>query len=158
MEQKYLAQVNIAKMREPLNSVVMKELFDFLEPVNKLADESAGFIWRLQDEDGGSSAHIASPFEDDMMIINISVWEDLESLKDFVYNTVHGHFVRNGRKWFEKIDIPQVAMWWVDANHTPTIDEAIERLKLVENNGPTPDAFNMKEVFDMEGGRYSWKR
>ena len=106
MKQKQLAQINIAKMKAPLDDPMMKEFVDFLGPINKLAEASPGFIWRLKDEEGGPSSNIESPLMDDSILVNMSVWEDLASLKAFSYQTAHTYFIRNGKQWFEKMDRP----------------------------------------------------
>ncbi|WP_438423178.1 DUF3291 domain-containing protein [Aquimarina macrocephali] len=151
MSKKYIAEINIAKMKAPLDSPLLKEFVDFLEPINKLADESPGFVWRLKDDDGSSAANIESPLEDDMMLINMSVWEDLKSLKDYAYGTVHSYFVRDGRKWFERMKSPHMVLWWVDHDHIPTTEEALSKLKHIEEYGPTFDAFNFKKTFNSIG-------
>ena len=95
----YLAQANIARFRASLDSTLMKEFVDFLEPVNKFAEESEGFIWRLTADDGKSASYIESPFKDEMMAINISLWRDMDTFKSFVYGSVHAYFLKNKRKW-----------------------------------------------------------
>ncbi|WP_035090726.1 DUF3291 domain-containing protein [Aquimarina macrocephali] len=151
MSKKYIAEINIAKMKAPLDSPLLKEFVDFLEPINKLADESPGFVWRLKDDDGSSAANIESPLEDDMMLINMSVWEDLTSLKNFAYGTVHSYFVRDGRKWFERMKSPHMVLWWIDRDHIPTTEEALSKLKHLEEYGQTSDAFNFKKIFNSIG-------
>lgn len=138
-------------MKAPMDSPVLKEFVDFLDPINKLADESAGFIWRLKNKDGSAAANIESPLEDDMMLINISVWTDLEALKNFTYSTAHSYFVRAGRKWFEKMKIPYMALWWIDSNHISTIEEALSKLEYINRNGLTAEAFTFKKVFNSVG-------
>ena len=49
-----LAQVNIARMREPLDSPLLAEFVAALDPVNAAADAAPGFVWRLQTEDGNA--------------------------------------------------------------------------------------------------------
>ncbi len=151
----HLAQINIAKNKAPLESLEMKEFTDFLAPVNKLAEDSLGFVWRLKDEASGeSSSYMATPF-DAGFIVNMTVWKDIVSLSNFVFGTVHSYFLKNRSKWFEKHIEIQVVMWWIPVEHIPTLEEAHEKLKYINQQGPTPVAFNYKNLFDADGERVS---
>lgn len=149
----YLAQANIAKFRAKLDNPIMKEFVDFLEPVNRFAEESEGFVWRLKDDDGRSASYIESPFKDEMMAVNVSVWEHLDSFKNFVYGSVHHYFLRNKKKWFDLKGPSQFVMWWIPQGTLPTLDMAKEKLELLEENGPSPDAFTLKEFYDHKGNK-----
>ena len=151
---KQLAQLNITKMKAPLDHPIMKEFNDFLVPVNALADTSPGFVWRLQDENGLSSAHVAPAFGDDMIITNLTLWRDVEALRAFVYSTVHSYFVKNRGRWFEAIDTPKVVLWWVDMGHIPTLEEAKDRLERLTRDGPTAAAFTLGVTFSPKGERF----
>lgn len=150
----HLVQVNIAQMREPLDSPLMSEFVHFLGPINELAEQQNGFVWRLKDEDGTSAVDIDTPFEDDMIIINMSVWESIQTLRAFVYQTAHRYFVSQGKKWFEKMERPHFALWWVPAGHTPGTEEAAEKLEQLTTNGPTPSAFNWAKMYNADGTTY----
>jgi len=141
MFKKQLAQINIAHMKAAKEDPIMKEFVDFLDPINKLAEESPGFIWRLVGE-----PEEPSPWKD-MVIINMSVWENIETLKDFTYNTAHSYFVRSRKKWFQHLGTPHYVMWWVDEGHIPSLAEAAEKLKLLAQNGPTQEAFTFAKPF-----------
>ncbi|MDT0606824.1 DUF3291 domain-containing protein [Croceitalea rosinachiae] len=147
----HLAQANIARFKASLDDPLMKEFVDFLEPVNKLAEESEGFVWRLMDEEGRSASYIESPFKDEMMAVNISVWKDLSSLKAFVYGTVHSYFLQNKKKWFDMKGPSQFVMWWLPEGELPTLQMAKDKLETMEKNGDTPSAFSMKSIFDANG-------
>lgn len=136
-----LAQINIAHMKAAQNDPIMKEFVDFLDPINKLADESPGFIWRLVGEPTESA-----PWND-MVIINMSVWENIETLKDFTYNTAHSYFVRSRKKWFQHLGTPHYVMWWIEEGHIPTLAEAAEKLELLEKRGSSPEAFTFAKPF-----------
>lgn len=141
MDNKQLAQINIAHMKAAQDDPIMKEFVDFLAPINKLAEESPGFIWRLVDEPTEPS-----PWND-MVIINMSVWENIDTLKDFTYNTAHSYFVRSRKKWFQHLGTPHYVMWWVEAGHIPTLVEAAEKLALLAAKGSTKDAFTFAKPF-----------
>lgn len=154
----HLTQANVARFKAPLTDPVMKEFTDFLEPVNKLAEESPGFVWRLTDDDGRSASFIESPFKDEMMAINMSVWEDYESLSNFVYSTVHSYFLRNKKKWFDVSGPSQFVMWWLPAGEIPTLAMVKEKLDLQERIGDTPNAFSTKQLFDAQGNPIKIKK
>ncbi len=147
----YLAEANIARFKASLDSPIMKEFVDFLEPVNRFAEESKGFIWRLKDEQGRASSYIQSPFKDEMMAVNISLWEDVASFKDFVYGSVHSYFLRNKKKWFDLKGPSQFVLWWLPEGEVPSLEMAKGKLELLELNGPTPAAFTMQEFYDPKG-------
>ena len=146
-----IAQCNISRLREPLDHGSMKEFTDFLEPVNLLADSSEGFVWRLKGEYGQASSNLKPVFDDEKMIINISVWKDVASLKNFTFNTVHQYFLKNRDRWMDKLAGTQFAMWWIPQHQVPTIEEAKEKLKLIEEIGSSSEAFTWKQQFDWEG-------
>ncbi|NKI31784.1 DUF3291 domain-containing protein [Croceivirga thetidis] len=149
----HLAQANIARFKASLDDPIMKEFVDFIEPVNKLAEDSPGFLWRLKDEQGRSASYIESPFQDEMMAVNVSLWEDVESFKGFVYSTVHSYFLRNKKKWFDMGGPSQFVMWWLQEGEVPTLEMAKERLQLLEEKGPTPEAFTFREFYDSSGNK-----
>jgi Domain of unknown function (DUF3291) len=144
MPQFHIAQVNIARMKAPLESEVMASFVARLDEINALADGSAGFVWRLKSEKGPSS--YLRPYDDDRILFNLSVWETIEELKHYVYRTAHAELLRGRRDWFEHFDGAFLAMWWVRAGHIPSIEEAKERLAQLEAHGPTPAAFTFKSV------------
>lgn len=145
MSRFHLAQVNIGLMRAPLEDPIMEGFRTQLDPINALADRSPGFVWRLQTEEGNATA--IRPYDDERMAINMSVWESLEALKAFVYRTAHVGPLRDRQQWFEPIDGPILALWWIPAGHVPTVDEAKERLQLLKERGPSRDAFTFREPF-----------
>ena len=147
----YLAQANIARFKANLDNPIMKEFVDFLEPVNKLAEESPGFVWRLKDEQGRSASYIESPFGDEVMAVNISVWENLDVLQDLVYGTVHSYFLRNKKRWFDLKGPSQFVMWWIPQGEIPSLKMAKKKLELLETNGSSPEAFSIKEMYNERG-------
>ena len=150
---KHLAQLNIGRIKAPLDHPSMKEFVDFIDPVNKLGEDSPGFVWRLQDDGGGGSSYLENPFNDDRIIVNFTVWENLESLKAFTYQTVHTYFLKSRMKWFEKSDEDHVVMWWIPKGYIPKLLEAKEKLELLRKEGPGPEAFNLKEMYDHQGNK-----
>lgn len=149
--QYHLAQVNIARMRKPLDHPLMQEFVHFLGPINELAEQQDGFVWRLKDEEGTSATDVETPFPDDMIIINMSVWQDLETLRNFVYKTAHSYFVRQGKQWFSRMERPHMVLWWVPKGHEPTPEEAAAKLELLQQEGPGPAAFDWSKRYDPSG-------
>jgi hypothetical protein len=145
----HLAQVNIGRLRAPLDSPQLAGFVAALEPINALADAAPGFVWRLQTEDGDATA--LRPFADDMMIVNMSTWTSLDALRDFVYRSDHRAVMARRREYFEKLDEMFVALWWVREGHRPTTDEAKDRLALLDRLGPTPSAFTFRTAFPAPG-------
>src|ERR1041384_4667405 len=140
----HIAQVNIARMKGPLEGPVMAGFVARLEEINALADRSPGFVWRLQTTEG--NATYLRPYDDDRILFNLSVWESVETLKNYVYRTAHSELLKGRRNWFEQFDKVFLAMWWVPAGHIPGIDEAKRRLKHLEEHGPSQFAFTFKTV------------
>ena len=141
----HLAQVNIATLRAPLDGPELAGFVAQLEPINALADRSPGFVWRLQTEDGDATA--IRPYEDDRVMVNLSVWTSFEALRTFVYATRHLEVMRHRRQWFSRMADSYLALWWVPAGAIPTVAEAKERLELLARQGPTAGAFTFRVPF-----------
>ena len=140
-----LAQLNIGIIRGPMDSPVMAEFAANLERINALADASPGFVWRLQTEAGDATA--IRPFENENMLLNMSVWRDTDSLRQFVYRTAHADILRRRGEWFERMSEAFLVLWWVPQGHRPGIPEAIERLAALRSQGPTAQAFTLRRTF-----------
>jgi hypothetical protein len=141
----HLAQLNIGRLLAPLESSQLAPFVEALEPINALADGTPGFVWRLQTEDGDATAIRA--FDDDMLIVNMSVWESVEALADFVYRSDHLSVMRRRREFFEQMAEAFMVLWWVPAGHRPSVDEAKDRLERLRRDGPTPEAFMFRAPF-----------
>lgn len=137
--------MNIAKSRATPDSVIMKGFIDRLDEINRLADSSPGFIWRLQTEEGDATTIQA--FDDPLLLVNMSVWEDIESLKSFVYRSLHVELIQDRDAWFEKLREAHQALWWVPEGHLPSVDEAKEKLGCLQANGPSEAAFTFSKIF-----------
>jgi len=141
----HVAQVNIARLRAPLDSPQLAGFVALLEPVNAIADGSPGFVWRLQSDAGDATAY--RPFDDDRIMINLSVWESLPALWDFVYVSRHLDAMRRRREWFDRVSDAYVTLWWLRPGQRPTIEDATARLALLEAEGPGARAFTFAEPF-----------
>ena len=141
----HLAQLNIGRLRAPLDSDDLAPFVAALEPVNRLADAAPGFVWRLETEDGDATAIRA--FDDDMLLINMSVWESIDVLAEFVYRTPHRDIMRQRVQFFERPIEAFLVLWWIPAGTIPTIDDAKRRLESLRRDGPTPGAFTFRTPF-----------
>jgi hypothetical protein len=144
-----LAQLNIGLPIEPVDSHRLAGFMAQLEPINALADSAPGFVWRLQTEDGDATA--IRPFEDDRLIVNMSVWRSVEELADFVYRTAHAAVMRQRRQWFVPMRESYTVLWWVPAGHRPSLDDATSRLELLRSTGPSAKAFTLQRPFPPPG-------
>ncbi len=120
----------------------MADFVALLEPVNALADESPGFVWRLQTDEGDATAIRA--FEDDRILVNASVWESIEALWRFVYDGRHLEVMRRRREWFTRLAEAHLVLWWVPAGAIPTLADMRDRVEHLRAHGPTPYAFTFK--------------
>jgi heme-degrading monooxygenase HmoA len=144
----HLAQVNIGLPIEPVESERLRGFVEMLEPINALADAAPGFVWRLQTEDGDATAIRA--FEDERLIMNMSAWESVEAFAAFVYGPEHSAVMRQRREWFVPMQV-YTAAWWIPAGTLPTPADAVARLDLLRELGPTPDAFTVQRPFPAPG-------
>jgi hypothetical protein len=143
-----LAQVNIARMKDALESETMSGFVARLEEVNALADRSPGFVWRLQTDAGNATG--LRPFADERILVNLSVWESVEALRAYAYRGAHAEVMRRRQDWFSRLEGVYLALWWVPEGHRPSVAEAKERLDRLEREGPTPYAFNFRALFPPE--------
>jgi hypothetical protein len=141
----HLAQINIAQALAPMTDPIMAGFVAQLDAINALADAAPGFIWRLQTESGNATT--IRVFDDERLIVNLSVWESVEALFEFAYKTTHTQVMGHRKEWFERMGSPYLAMWWISAGHIPTVSEAKARLEYLQLHGPTAYAFQFKTRF-----------
>ena len=141
----HLAQINIGRLIAPIDDPKIAEFVSQLDPINALADGAPGFVWRLQSTSGNATdiAYNDDPF----MIVNMSVWESIEVLRDYAYRSDHISVFRDRAKWFEKMDKPNYCLWWVLEGHRPTVAEGRERLERYQTHGATPYSFWFSQRF-----------
>ena len=139
-----LAQLNIAAMKDPLESPGMADFVSNLDRINALADSSPGFVWRLQTDQGNATN--LRPLGD-MTLVNLSVWRDIESLQSFVYKSYHAQVMTRRKEWFERMADAYFVLWWVPQGILPSFTEAAERLAVLRAKGPTPAAFTFRQPF-----------
>lgn len=140
-----LAQMNIGVIKGPMDSPVMADFAANLDRINALAEATPGFVWRLQTEEGDATA--LRPFDNENMLVNMSVWRDVAALSAYVYQTAHVEMMRRRREWFERMDEAFLVLWWVPAGHQPGVDEGMARLASLRARGPTAEAFSFGNPF-----------
>jgi Domain of unknown function (DUF3291) len=140
-----LAQLNIGIIKGPMDSPVMAEFAANLDRINAVAESSSGFVWRLQTPEGNATA--IRPFDNENVLVNMSVWQDADALRKFVYRSAHSDILRRRREWFEKMSEVFLVLWWVPRGHRPSLEEAIARLELLRLKGPHSEAFTFRETF-----------
>jgi len=141
----HLAQINIGRLLAPVDDPKIADFMAQLDEINSIADSAPGFVWRLQSSSGNATD---VPYNDDpFVLVNMSVWESAEFLRDYVYASRHIEVFRDRAKWFEIMEKPHYCLWWVPAGHVPTVAEGRERLEHYQAHGPTPFSFWFAKQF-----------
>jgi hypothetical protein len=142
-----IAQINIARAVADIDTAIMSGFVNRLVEINAQADQARGFVWRLQSETGDATS--IRLFDDDKLIVNMSVWETVEDLRHFVYKTSHVELIRDREAWFSKPTEAHQALWWVKAGQLPLPEEGRDRLLQLRREGPSPLVFTMAKPFPM---------
>ena len=142
----HLAQLNVGRLRAPMDDPMIDEFRMNLDPINALAEVTPGYVWRLQDDTGNATS--IKPFGDDLEIVNLTVWESIEALADFTYRSAHVELLRRRREFFEAPTQPIVCLWWIPEGTIPSVEDAIARLEHLRAHGPTPTAFTFRHRFE----------
>jgi hypothetical protein len=138
----HLAELNIGRLVAPTNDPRVKDFMDALDTVNGLGKRMPGFVWMMEGSGEPGTGNTEAKLDGDPLFIsNMTVWENVETLENFVWNTVHRKFYERRAEWFEVLGAMHFVMWWVPAGHRPTLDEAMERLKWLEKHGDSDHAF-----------------
>lgn len=143
-----LAQLNIAHLKAPIDSPLLADFVANLDRINRLAETSDGFRWRLQSDEGDATS--LRPFGEDV-IVNMSVWRDPDALRKFVYDSGHTSILKRRREWFAQAPQAYAVLWWVPAGHRPSLEEAAERLGQLRQHGPSATAFHFGQLFAPPG-------
>lgn len=147
----HLAQINVGRFLYDRDDPANADFMNALDPVNAQADAAPGFVWRLVG-DGNDATDLVPDESDLQMLVNMSVWTDVEALTAYVYrNADHLAIMRRRKEWFEKVEVHQ-ALWWVPVGHIPTVAEGMERVATLRATGPTADAFTFREPFAAPDG------
>ena len=123
----------------------MQEFVDQLDVVNALADEAQGFVWRLQTEDGDATA---IDFFGADTLVNMSVWQDVESLREYAFRSAHKNVLARRHEWFDRLEDAYAVLWWIPAGEIPSLEDARERLDSLREQGPGPRAFTFRQLYE----------
>src|SRR6201984_757334 len=141
-----LAQINIGRLIAPVDDPKIAEFVAQLDPINALADHAPGFVWRLQSAFGNATDILYDP-RDTTILLNMSVWESIESLRNYVYRSDHMKVLRDRAKWFEKMDKPHYCLWWGPAGAIPSVAEGRDRVEHYQRHGSTEYSFWFSQHF-----------
>ena len=147
----HLAEINVGRLLQPVDHPQIADFKNNLDRINALADATPGFVWRLVG-DGGNATDIQARPDDPLFAINLSVWTGMDALAGYVYRSAHRDIMRRRREWFEVMEVYQT-LWWVPVGHTPSVEEGLAKLELLERLGPTPAAFTFKTPDPAPDGR-----
>ena len=142
----HLAQLNIAAAKADSESDIMRGFFDRIDEIHDLAENAPGFIWRYDDDEGVDIAERV--FGDPLLLINLTLWQDIASLREFVYKSIHKELIQGRKDWFHKMPEMHQVMWWVPAGQIPKIQQAKDKLDLIRKQGPSAAAFSFAKPFD----------
>ena len=144
-----IAQLNLARTIAPLDAPEMAEFTNNLDRINQLAEQAEGFVWRLKDDSGNATA--MRFFEDENVVLNLSVWQSVAALRDFTFETDHKYFVKHRRRWFHAYEGRSFVLWPIDDPAImPSAEAAFARLAALEDRGPSAFAFDWKTASDFE--------
>lgn len=145
MTQQHLAQINIGRLLAPIDDPLIADFVRQLDDINALAESSPGFVWRLKDDTSNDATSI-NVFGDPLIIVNMSVWESIEDLKNFAYKSAHVQVFRDRARWFDKMEVAHMALWWVPIGAMPTAEEGRDRLLYLRENGESEWAFTFRSL------------
>lgn len=149
-----VGHLNVARLRHGWDDPRSAGFVDAVGAINRLAERSTGFVWRLSDESASEGrADTAEAFGDPRMIWSLSVWHCVEALRHFVMRSAHGAFLRRRSEWFAPMPGPTYVIWPSTVDARPTLADAAARLERLAAQGPSRAAFDFDHVPDEDAGR-----
>jgi len=149
MTGQHLAELNVARLVAPTDDPRVADFMNNLDRVNGLGKRMPGFVWMMEGSGEPGTGNTETAIGGDPQFVsNLTVWEDVASLENFVWNTVHKQFYDRRAEWFSAMESMHFVMWWVPEGHQPTLDEALERLEHVKANGDSDYAFGWSYLED----------
>lgn len=141
----HLAQASAVKLRTPILEPAAKAILAEFGRVNADSERASGFVWRFRRDPIYESEWVM--LDDRTVLANLSVWENISVLQYFVYYGPHAAMLRQRREWLTKFDSLTVALWWIAAGDTPSVDDARSRLGVLARRGPNADVFTFGRIF-----------
>ena len=143
----HLAELNIGRLVAEPGDARVAEFMGALDKINGMGKRMPGFVWMAEGSGEPGTGNTENNIGDDpKFVANLTVWEDVESLEHFVFNTVHKQFYDRREEWFELMQDQHFVMWYVEPGHKPTLDEALERLAYKQEHGDSDQAFGWSYI------------
>ena len=150
----HLAELNVGRLLAPTDDPRVAEFMNALDRVNGLGRRMPGFVWMMDGSGKPGTGNTDTRIDGDAQYVsNLTVWETVETLEAFVWNTVHRQFYERRAEWFEVLGKMHFVMWWVPVGHKPTLSEALGRLEQIMANGDSDDAFGWSYLKEAQ----AWK-
>ncbi len=147
----HLAELNVGRLIAPTDDPRVAEFMAALDRINGLGRRMPGFVWMMEGSGEPGTGNTENSIGDDpQFVANLTVWQDAETLGNFVWNTVHRQFYERRQEWFEVLGEMHFVMWWVPDGHRPTLDEALARLEHKKRHGDGDHAFGWSYLEDAE--------
>ena len=150
----HLAELNVGRLLAPTDDPRVAEFMNALDRINGMGKRMPGFVWMMEGSGEPGTGNTDAKIDGDAQYVsNLTVWENVETLEAFVWNTVHRQFYDRRQEWFEVLGAMHFVMWWVPVGQTPTLAEALARLEHARANGDTDQAFGWKYLKEAQ----AWK-
>ena len=150
----HLAELNVGRLLAPTDDTRVAEFMAALDRVNGMGKRMPGFVWMMEGSGEPGTGNTEAKLEGDAQFVSsLTVWESVATLENFVWNTVHRTFYERRQEWFEVLGKMHFLMWWVPVGHQPTLDEALAKLTLKQENGDSDQAFGWSYLKDAQ----AWK-
>jgi hypothetical protein len=137
-----LAELNVGRLTAPTDHPSVADFMNNLDRINSMGRRMPGFVWMMEGSGEPGTGNTEAKIDGDPLhVANLTVWEDVASLENFVWNTAHRQFYARKAEWFEALKEMHFVMWWVPDGHRPTLDEALEKLAYRQAHGDSETAF-----------------
>lgn len=138
----HLAELNVGRLIAPIDDPRVAEFMAALDRVNGLGKRMPGFVWMMEGSGAPGTGNTETKIGGDpQFVANLTVWESVETLEHFVWNTLHRTFYERRAEWFQVLGGMHFAMWWVPIGHRPSLEEALDRLAHRQAHGDSDQAF-----------------
>jgi hypothetical protein len=137
-----LAELNVGRLVAETDDPRVAEFMGALDRINGLGKRMPGFVWMMEGSGEPNTGNTDTKIDGDpRYVANLTVWENVETLENFVFNTLHRRFYERRQEWFEVLGEMHFVMWWVPEGHRPSMEEALERLEYLKTHGDSDHAF-----------------
>jgi hypothetical protein len=138
----HIAELNVGRLIAPTDDPRVGEFMRALDLVNGLGKRMPGFVWMMEGSGEPGTGNTETKIGGDPRFVsNLTVWDSVEALEAFVWNTVHRQFYARRAEWFEVLGKMHFVMWRVPAGYRPTLDDGLERLAHLQAHGDSDHAF-----------------